>query len=86
MFRRTRVSRRAVMVVGAVTNAAPTPQASYGHIGVVRSILSASPCAVPMSSHVDWCLSELRIRIFSRTTPTYFLHVPSRRGGELARA
>ena len=39
---------------------------------IVRSILSASPCAIPTSSHIDWCLSLLRIRIFSRTTPKYF--------------
>ena len=51
-----------MMVVGAMANIASTPQASCGHIGIVRSILSASPCAVPTSSHMDWCLSELRIR------------------------
>ena len=50
-----------------VGNTVSTPQASCGHISIVRSILSASPCAVPTSSHMDWCLSELRIRIFSRT-------------------
>ena len=50
-------------------NAASTPQASCGHISIVLSILSASPCAVPTPSHMDWCLSELRIRIFSRTIP-----------------
>ena len=55
------------MVVGAMGNITSTPQASCGHISIVRSILSASPCAVPTSSHMDWCLSELRIRIFSRT-------------------
>ena len=45
------------MVVGAMGNTASTPQASCGHISIVRSILSASPCAVPVSSHMDWCLS-----------------------------
>ena len=75
------------MVVGAMANIASTPQASCGHIGIVRSILSASPCAVPTSSHMDWCLSELRIRIFSDFADdtqmcfTYRLHV----GDELAR-
>ena len=60
------------MVVGAMGNTTSTPQASCGHIGIVRSILSASSCAVPTSSHMDWCLSELRIRKIPRTTPKYF--------------
>ena len=61
-----------MMVVGAMANIASTPQASCGHIGIVRSILSASPCAVPTSSHMGWCLSEIRIRKIPRTTPKYF--------------
>ena len=72
MFRRKLVARRAVMVACAMGNTASTPQASCGHIGIVRSILSASPCAVPTSSHMDWCLSELRIRKIPRTIPKYF--------------
>ena len=63
------------MVVGAMGNTASTPQASCGHISIVRSILSASPCAVPVSSHMDWCLSELRIRKFRGRHPNIF-HVP----------
>ena len=72
---RTMVSRSAVIVVGAkraMSNAASTPQAPCGQISIARSILSASTCAVHPSSHMDWCLSELRIRIFSRTIPKCF--------------
>ena len=79
MFRLTlvakRLARRAVMVVGAMGNTASTPQASCGHIGIVRSILSASPCAVPTSSHMDCiCLSSI-FAYFRGLHPNMF-HVP----------
>ena len=74
MFRCKLVARRAVMVVGAMGNAASTPQASCGHISIVRSILS--PHRVPSPCRLTWtgvCLSSVFAN-FATDTQIFFTY------------